>query len=111
MNEVTKTELIFEGLGIETAEDVRRLADYLDRKLASIGQRVNVIVNYDNFQMNPSASDAFFAMVRHNQERFFLSSTRYSTNAFFRHQLGEQLAQASFGQRVYRSYDEAKEHL
>jgi propionate CoA-transferase len=101
----------FEGLKIETVEDVRKLAEFLDQKFTSFGKRVNVIVNYDNFQLNPSASDAFFAMARHNQERYFLSSTRYSTNAFFRHQLGEQLAEANFGQHVYKSFDDAKEHL
>jgi propionate CoA-transferase len=32
-------------------------------------------------------------MVRSNEERFFLSSTRYSTNAFFRRQLGREFTE------------------
>lgn len=50
-------------------------------------------------------------MVRHNQESYFLSSTRYSTNAFFRHQLGEQFTDARLGQQIYGSFDDAKGHL
>jgi len=70
-----------------------------------------VIVNYDNFHLNPSASEAFFAMVKHNQEQYFLSSTRYSTNAFFRHQLGQLFTEARLEQRIYGSFDEARAHL
>jgi propionate CoA-transferase len=101
----------FEGLSLETDEDVQQLAAYLDRTLTSFGKCVNVVVNYDNFNLNPRVADAFFAMVRHNREHYFLSSTRYSTNAFFRRQLGHDFTQADFAQQIYRSFDEAREGL
>ncbi len=101
----------FEGLSLETPEDVQRLAQYLDQRFAAFGKKFNVIVNYDNFNLNPSATDAFFAMVKRNQELYFLSSTRYSTNAFFRHQLGEDFAQADLAQTIYRNFDEARRQL
>jgi propionate CoA-transferase len=78
----------FEGLRVTTPEDARRLAADLDARFAALGQRVHVVVNYDNFELGPDATDEFFAMVRHNHDRYFLSSTRYSTNAFYRRQLG-----------------------
>lgn len=101
----------FEGLTIETVEDTSKLADYLEGKLASFGKRINVIVNYDNFHLNPTMSERFFAMVRHFMEKYFLSSTRYSTNAFFRHQLSQQFAQAGLEQHIYSSFDEARKNL
>jgi propionate CoA-transferase len=101
----------FEGLNIETVEDTRKLADYLEGKLASFGKRINVIVNYDNFHLNPTVSERFFAMVRHFMEKYFLSSTRYSTNAFFRHQLSQQFAQTGLEQHIYSSFDEARKNL
>ena len=100
----------FEGLSIETVEDVQKLADFFDRKLASFGKRVNAVTNYDNFNLNPIAAERFFAMVKHNHE-YFLSYTRYSTNAFFRHQLGKQFTQSSLENNIYKSFEEAKEHL
>ena len=49
-------------------------------------------------------------MVKHNRDHYLLSSTRYSTNAFFRHQLRQEFASASPEQRIYyASFDEAKE--
>src|SRR5207244_12453979 len=96
----------FEGLSIETVEEAQKLADFFDRKLASFGKKVNAITNYDNFNLNPLASERFFAMVKHNQEQYFLSFTRYSSNAFFRHQLGTQFTQTSLENNFYKSFEE-----
>lgn len=101
----------FEGMNIETEEDAEKLADYLDRWFSRLGRKVHVVVNYDNFHLGPPARDTFFAMVKHNEDEYFLSSTRYSTDAFFRHQLKEDFTEADLGQRIYRNFDEARKSL
>ena len=101
----------FEGLNVETIADAHTLGEYLDEKLASYGQKLRVIVNYDNFNLSPLAGPAFFAMVEHNRKHYFLSSTRYSSNAFFRHQLGETFAAANLAQTIYPSFEQAKQGL
>ncbi len=93
----------FEGLRLVTAHDADDLARELHRRFAALDRRVHVVVNYDNFDLGPDAADPFFAMVRRNEERFFLSSTRYSTNAFLRRQFGREFTEhdlhPNFGQR------------
>ena len=101
----------FEGMSIETEEEADKLADYLDRYFSKLGRKVHVIVNYDNFDLGPAARDTFFAMVKHNEDDYFLSSTRYSTDAFFRHQLGQDFAGVDLEQRIYRNFDEARKSL
>lgn len=101
----------FEGLNLTSSEDVAELAAYLDGFFQSIGRQTNVIVNYDNFNLNPNAAEAFYAMVRRNTARYFLSSTRYSTHAFFRRQLAAGLDTINMQQEIYRSFDEAREGL
>ena len=101
----------FEGMSIETEGDADKLADYLDRYFSRLGRKVHVVVNYDNFDLGPAARDTFFAMVKHNEDDYFLSSTRYSTDAFFRHQLGQDFAGADLGQRIYHNFDEARKSL
>jgi propionate CoA-transferase len=83
----------FEGLRLVTDEDARALADFLDERFAALGRRVDVVVNYDNFTLEEDAAERFFAMVHRNTERYFASSTRYSSNAFFRRRLGRQFAE------------------
>jgi propionate CoA-transferase len=101
----------FEGMSIGTEEEADTLADYLDRYFAKLGRKAHVVVNYDNFDLAPAARDTFFAMVKHNEDSYFLSSTRYSTDAFFRHQLKEDFAEAELDQRIYRNFDEARKSL
>jgi propionate CoA-transferase len=98
-------------MNIGTEEEADKLADYLDRYFSRLGRKVHVVVNYDNFDLGPAARDTFFAMVKHNEDHYFLSSTRYSTDAFFRHQLKEDFAEADLEQRIYRNFDEARKSL
>ena len=72
------------------APDADDLARELDRRFSALDRRVHVVVNDDGFDLGPDAADPFLAMVRSNEERFFVFSTRYSTNAFFRRQLGRE---------------------
>ena len=96
----------FEGLILETADQAAELADHLDREFRRIGRRVDVIVNYDNFDVQPPARSTFFAMIEHN-ERYVKSRTRYSTNAFFRRRLGRQFTEAKLNHRLYPSFADA----
>jgi hypothetical protein len=95
-----------EGVAGRTA-----IREAVDGFFQSIGRQTNVIVNYDNFNLNPNAADAFYAMVRQNTARYFLSSTRYSTHAFFRRKLAAGLDAINLQQEIYRSFDEAREGL
>ena len=103
--------LNFEGLHLQNVQDAEELADFLDRRLSAFGRKLNVVVNYDNFSREPAAADRYREMVQHNTETYFLSITRYSTNAFFRHQLAERFADAHLEQRIYRSFEDAKQNL
>jgi propionate CoA-transferase len=101
----------FEGLTLDSDADVVALEDFLEHRFARLGRRVHVIVNYDNFTLAPAAAAVFSAMVAHNQECFFLSSTRHSSSAFFRRQLAGHLAPAELEQSVYRDSQTAKDGL
>jgi propionate CoA-transferase len=97
-----------EGLHLDTAEQARNLAAYLDRRLTALG-RVHAVVNYDNLELGPTAEDTFFTMIRDSTEKHFLSATHYSTNAFFRHQLGARFTDAQLGQTIYPTFAAARE--
>jgi propionate CoA-transferase len=77
----------FEGLTLDSEAAVARLRAFFDDRFVALGRRVRVIVNYDNFALAPAASEAFAQMVAYNEEQYFVSVTRHSTNAFFRRQL------------------------
>jgi propionate CoA-transferase len=100
-----------EGLHLDTAEQARELATHLDRRLTSLDHRVHAVVNYDNLELGPTAEDAFFTMIRDCSEHRFLSAAHYSTNAFFRHQLGPRFTQAQLGQTLYPNFAAARKSM
>jgi len=101
----------FEGLTVNTLDEAELLAGFLNRRLNELGRRVNLIVNYDNFELGRPAAPRFFEMVREHERRYFLSSTRYSTDAFLRRKLGRAFAGARLSQQIYRNFEEATHAL
>ena len=99
----------FEGLRLDTEADVVELSTKLRHYFEQLGQKVHVVVNYDNFLVAPAAETAYFEMVRRNSEAYFLSSVRYSTDAFFRRKTGGKFVEARGS--LYRSYSEAMQHI
>ena len=93
----------------DSAEQAWELAAYLDRRLTTLGHRVHAVVNYDNLELGLNAEDVFFTMIRDSTEKHFLSATHYSTNAFFRHQLGGRFTEAQLGQTIYPTFAAARE--
>ncbi len=101
----------FEGMTVNTLDEADLLASFLNRRLHELGCRVNLIVNYDNFELGRPAAPRFFEMVREHEQRYFLSSTRYSTDAFLRRKLGRAFADARLSQQIYRNFEEATHAL
>jgi propionate CoA-transferase len=101
----------FEGLTVDTPEEAEELAAFLRERLHALDRRVNLIVNYDNFELGRAAAPRFFEMVREHERRYFLSSTRYSTDAFLRRKLGRAFAEARLSQQIYRTWGEATHAL
>jgi propionate CoA-transferase len=101
----------FEGLTVNTLDEADLLASFLNHRLDELGRRVNLIVNYDNFELGRPAAPRFFEMVREHERRYFLSSTRYATNALLRRKLGRAFAHARLSQHIYRNFEEATHAL
>ena len=103
-------DLVFinlEGLILDTLEEADEFAAFVGLRLHELGRRVNLIVNYDNFELGRGAAPRFFEMVREHERRYLLSSTRYSTDAFLRRKLGRAFADARLSQTIYRSFEES----
>jgi propionate CoA-transferase len=101
----------FEGLLLTTAAEAEMLAGVLEGRLHELGRKVDLIVNYDDFELSRPAAPRFFEMVRDYERRYALSSTRYSADALLRRKLGRAFADAGLSQRMYRNADEATRAL
>ena len=70
-------------------------------------QEVQMVINYDNFYLDPALADDYKAVVRSLAERYYASATRYTTSSFMRLKLSEHLSDRGLAPHIYESRQEA----
>ncbi|MEK0082365.1 acyl CoA:acetate/3-ketoacid CoA transferase [Benzoatithermus flavus] len=95
--------LNFEGLRVRTGNDVDAIRAAVERRCREIGHRVPVVVNYDNFRIDPELVDAYAAMVHHMEQSWYTHVTRYTSSAFLRLKLGDALERAGVRPHLFES--------
>ena len=73
--------------------------------------KVRAIVNYESFSILPELLDAYSAMVADLTERFYASTTRYTTSGFLRVKLGDALGRRAVSPHIYETAAEARAQL
>ncbi|HIJ38545.1 MAG TPA: acyl CoA:acetate/3-ketoacid CoA transferase [Rhodospirillaceae bacterium] len=103
--------LNFEKLSVRTLEDVEAIKNEVEKVVQPIGHKVFTVVNYDDFDLDSEVEDAYLEMVRYVMTQYYISVTRYTTNAFLRAKLGRALVKRNVTPQVYGSAAEAQAHL
>jgi propionate CoA-transferase len=99
--------LNMEGLSVETPAAAEAITAEVEKRLAAVGKKVHVVVNYDNFYLAPHLADTYASAVRGLAERYYDSVTRYTTSSFMRLKLGGHLSQRGLAPHIYESRQEA----
>ena len=99
--------LNMEGMSLISHDEVEAIVNEVDKRLAAIGKKVQMVVNYDNFYLAPDLTDDYIALVRGLAERYYASVTRYTTSSFLRLKLSEQLSHRGLAPHIYESRQEA----
>ena len=103
--------LNLEGLHLRSRDDVDRWRRVLDERLQAIGRRVLAVVNYDGFVVDPAVADTYAAMVSYIDQHYYAAASRYTTSAFMRIKLGEDLARRRVAPHIFESAAEAHEFV
>jgi propionate CoA-transferase len=77
----------FEGLSVDRIEDIEAIEGLVTRLLQPVGERVEVVANYDSFTILPSLVEAYTAMAQRLTQRFYSRVTRYGTGGFIKAKL------------------------
>jgi propionate CoA-transferase len=100
-----------ERVAMRNEDDIERIRLIVTDRLAPLGKRVNAIVNYDNFTIEPELLDAYSAMVRGLMDKYYAEVTRYTTSGFLRMKLGDALEKRGVAPHIYESPAEAEKGL
>ncbi len=100
--------LNFEGLQVNTRDDVERVRAAVEQRCEAIGKRVAVVVNYDGCRIAEPLLDAWAEMVHGLEQTRYTHVTRYTTSAFMRMKLGEALSGRAVAPHIYETREEAE---
>ena len=101
----------FEGLSLRTSKDIDDIRTTAEAMLRPLGKRVNTIVNYDNFSIVQELEDEYINMVKDVVSEFYDQTTRYTTSAFLRMKLGDELKKRDLAPHIFQSKEEARQAL
>ena len=88
-------------------DDVDRVRRVVEERCQTIGKKVALVVNYDNFLIDAAVSDTYAAMVRYMETHYYTTASRYTTSAFLRLKLGEALARRRVAPHIFETAAEA----
>ena len=103
--------LNMEGMSLDTKDEVDAIGTEVGKRLAAIGKKVQMVINYDNFYLAPALTDDYTAVVRELAERHYASVTRYTTSSFMRLKLTRHLHHRGLAPHIYESRQEAMDWL
>ncbi len=103
--------LNFQGLRLVSPKDAQDVQDAVERQCQAIGHRVDVVVNYDGFEILEPALDAYARVAERMVERHYGQVTRYSTSAFLRDKLGSAIRERGLAPHIYETRAEAEAAL
>ncbi|QID19194.1 acyl CoA:acetate/3-ketoacid CoA transferase [Nitrogeniibacter mangrovi] len=83
----------FDGLRVRTCADVDAIRERVEQVLAEHQARVDVIVNYDRFDIDPEVEADYAAMVHDLERRRYRHVSRYTTGAFLKLKMGRLLCE------------------
>ena len=101
----------FEGLAVRTPGDIEAIRRRVSEICAPLGKRVKTIVNYDNFSIVPELEDEYIRMVQYVVSTYYCDVTRYTTSAFLRMKLGDELKKRHLAPHIFQSKEEARQAL
>jgi propionate CoA-transferase len=99
--------LDFGGMRVNSVEDIEKIRAAVDEVLSPLGRRVDAVVNYDGFWVNPEIADEYMDTVKYVEARYYQKVARYSTTGFTRLQLARGLKERNVSSDVAHDYFEA----
>lgn len=99
------------GLSIESLEDLDTMCETLNAFFTSIGRKVDVISNYDGVTIAARLSARFADMLSDLETEYYHTATRYSTSAFLRQKMGQDLKCRKISPHIFETREEAAAYV
>ena len=99
------------GIEIETEEDLEAFRLPLEAFLTKVGGKVNLISNHDGLSIAPRMMGKWVDLLSHLEETYYKTACRYTTSAFLRQKLGQDLKKRAIAPHIFETQKEAAAYI
>jgi propionate CoA-transferase len=111
-DEATNTVFInLAGTAINTKADLDEHYTVMHKFFGELGYKVNIISNFDGRVIAPKLRAAYADFQAELETKFFLTAARYTTSAFLRQKLGQDLKARKLQPHIFETAKEAAAYI
>jgi len=91
------------GYRVRREEQVEAVREQVRSMVEPLGRKVKAVIDYDGCVIDPVVAETWFDMVRDVHARFYDKASRYTTSAFMRLKLGDELRRREMAPHVFET--------
>jgi propionate CoA-transferase len=91
------------GYRVRREEQVEAVREQVRSMVEPLGRKVTAVIDYDGCVIDPVVAETWFDMVRDVHARFYDKASRYTTSAFMRLKLGDELRRREMAPHVFET--------
>ncbi|UEM24605.1 3-oxoacid CoA-transferase (plasmid) [Skermanella mucosa] len=91
------------GYRVRREEQVEAVREQVRSMIEPLGRKVSAVIDYDGCVIDPVIAGTWFDMVRDVHARFYDKASRYTTSAFMRLKLGDELRRREMAPHVFEA--------
>lgn len=95
------------GVSINTQDDLDHHYNVMHKFFGDLGQKVNIISNFDGRTIAPKMRTKYADFQADLENKYFLSAARYTTSAFLRQKMGQDLKNRKISPHIFETAHEA----
>ena len=99
--------LNFNGLEIDSTEDVENIKKIVEDVCTAAGRKVNTVVNYDAFKVSDGLLDAYLEMGQYIIKKYYRKVARHTTSKEAMAKFTEEFQERSLAVNMFASEEEA----
>jgi len=103
--------LNFNGLEIDSAEDIDNIRKIVEDICIAAGKKVNAVVNYDAFKVNDQLLDEYLAMGQYIIEKYYRKVARHTTNREVSGRFTDEFQSRRLAANLFASEEDALKHV
>jgi propionate CoA-transferase len=103
--------LNFNGLEIDSVEDIDNIRKIVEDICIAAGKKVNAVVNYDAFKVNDQLLDEYLAMGQYIIEKYYRKVARHTTNREVSGRFTDEFQSRRLAANLFASEEDALKHV